>query len=308
MAVQVYDESDVIDVKFVPVLIFGPPGSGKTTISQTAEGPVLTLDFDKGAHRSFNRKKVVRFDAWPEVLTFQRGGGFDGAKTLVVDTIGRALDCMVPVVKELSAKNRGPSGLSPQGYGVLGGMFADWIKSVRDSGKQLVLLAHEKETESPGGQTIVKPDLPGKMAWSELHKWTDLIGYLRYEERRKFLDFNPSELAPCCKNAGGFEPIPVPRLEQEPDFLAGIIRSARDAIGRTAQRSAELARAEREVGDWLATDPNLEEFNAKLPEFGKYANGVKKRVWDMLLAHVAKADPAVEFDPKAKKFVMKGGA
>lgn len=305
MAVQVYDESDVIDVQFVPVLIFGPPGSGKTTISQTAEGPTLTLDFDKGAHRAFNRKKVVRFDQWADVLTFQRGGGFDGAKTLVVDTIGRALDCMVPAVKDMTAANRGPGGLSPKGYGVLGSMFADWIKTVRDSGKQLVLLAHEKETESPGGQTVVKPDLPGKMAWSELHKWTDLIGYLRYEERRKFLDFNPSEVAPCCKNAGGFEPIPVPRLEQSPDFLAGVIQAARDVIGRTAQRSAELAKVEREWADWLASDPSYDEFCERVPKVGGLTNGAKRRVWDMVSAHAAKC--GLVFDQGQKKFVAKGG-
>jgi ribosomal-protein-alanine N-acetyltransferase len=63
MTATLLEPTDVIDVAFVPLLIFGPPGSGKTTLAQTTDSP-LTLDFDQGIHRCANRRRAYRFDAW----------------------------------------------------------------------------------------------------------------------------------------------------------------------------------------------------------------------------------------------------
>lgn len=309
MAAQLIEPHEVIQVDWVPMLIFGPPGSGKTSIAQTADTP-LSLDFDKGTHRCFNRQRAVRFDCWEDVLEFQGKGGFKGYKTIVVDTLGRLLDCMIPVVKNQSAKNRGPSGLSPQGYGVLGGMFADWMRGLRDAGHDLVLVAHEREGENAQGHPIVRPDLVGKMAWSECSKWIDLIGYLRYEERAKFLEFSPNECWTCCKNAAGWGAIRVPKLEETPRFLADLLADAKKKMGKTAEASAALAAAETKWSLWLAEDPRLEDFNARLPELGQLPPDAKRRVWALLTAHAAKYSAV--WDPRAKAFVradeVKGGA
>jgi hypothetical protein len=315
--IQLIEPTDSIDVSFVPVLIFGPPGCGKTSLTQTADAP-FTLDFDTGIHRSFNRKDAVRFDSWEEAnqLLVDAAGSprhdtktpaaivakFRASKTLVVDTLGRALDKMVPLVIALNAKNRGPSGLSPQGWGVLGGMFAQWIKQVRELGKDLVMVCHEEQGSDAAGNPTVKPDMPGKMSWKEIHKWTDQIGQIRYEGKARFLDFNPTETASCCKNAAQFEAMELPRLESAPRLLADLIVEAKARIGKTAEASAAVARVVDEWQAKLKDDPSLAEFNGYLssPELKSLKDGVKAQVWHVLQAHAQAA--GWKLDKATKQF------
>jgi hypothetical protein len=301
MPAHLLEPTDVIPVDFVPVMIFGPPGCGKTSIAQTADEPI-TLDFDKGIHRSFNRKKAVRFDRWEDVTDAMDRGLFDSYQPIVVDTVGRLLDTMVPMVADQSAKHRGPGGmgLSPTGYGVLGNWFAGWIKRVRDMGKDLVMLAHEDVGKDAADNPSVTPDMPGKMSWKEIHKWTDLIGYVRYEERRKFIDFNPNQVVSCCKNPAQWEPIRVPRLEDKPRFLAELLADAKAKMGQVGDQAANAARVLADWQGWLKGDPNLAAFNARLPEVGTLTNGLKRQVWELVSRHAK--DAGLTFDPQSKTF------
>src|SRR5262249_49074512 len=153
---------------------FGPPGCGKTSLAQTCLNP-LTLDFDQGVHRSFNRKRAMRFDTWADVEEAGREGKFKAYDTLIIDTGGRCLDTMIPEVI-VGKKNSGPGGLSPQGWGVLGSKFTAWMKLVRSWRKQVVMICHQSVIEDESGNQAVIPDMPGKMALKEIHKNFDLIG------------------------------------------------------------------------------------------------------------------------------------
>lgn len=312
------EATDVIDVQFVPVLIFGPPGSRKTSLAQTADAP-FTLDLDEGIHRSPNRRAAARFASWDEVgdlIRDARPGArstttdprilekFKAARTVVVDTLGRALDKMIPGVQQLSPKNVGPGGmgLSPQGYGVLGNQFAHFIKSLRDLGKDLVMVCHEDQGTDASGDPVVSPDMLGKMSWKEVHKWTDQIGRMRYDGRSLVLDFNPSSVAVCCKNAGQLPPTTVPDFAEAPRLLADLIALAKERIGKTAAASAALAQAEAEVSARLAACDTPDALTAALSEWAAWANGKKARAWEMVKAHAA--GRGWEFDKASRRFVV----
>jgi hypothetical protein len=94
----------------------------------------------------------------------QREGKFDEAKTLVIDTGGRALDTMIPDVLRENAKNAYGGNLTPQGWGVLGSRFVTWMKTVRTLGKDVVMICHQESSKDDAGNLDVIPDLPGKMA------------------------------------------------------------------------------------------------------------------------------------------------
>ena len=143
MAAQLIQETDQIDVSSLSMLIYSQPGSWKTSLAQTANDPI-TLDFDRGAHRAFNRKAVLRFDAWRDVA--ETGKYLEGKKTLVVDTIGRALDMLAADIVATNAKHGSAAGgLSLQGYGALKSRFAQWMNNVRLAKVDVVMIAHERE-------------------------------------------------------------------------------------------------------------------------------------------------------------------
>lgn len=316
MAASLIEPTDVIDVQFVPVLIFGPPGSRKTSLAQTADAP-FTLDLDEGIHRSPNRKAAARFDTWEDVSALirdARGGKnpttdprvlekFTAARTVVVDTLGRMLDKMIPGVQQLGAKNVGPGGmgLSPQGYGVLGNQFAMWIKGLRDLGKDLVMVCHEEQGQDANGDPVVSPDMVGKMSWKEVHKWTDMIGRMRYDGRALVLDFNPSSVAVCCKNAARLDPVTVPDFADAPALLADLIATAKERIGKTAAASAALAQAEAEVAARLATCDTPEKLNEAMAALGCLPEKAKARAWAAIQKHGGAKGWA--FDKPARKWV-----
>lgn len=283
---KLIESTEVITVERMPIVIYGPPGAGKTSIAQTAPQPSLTLDFDQGIHRSFNRQKAARFESWKELNDDTHAGAFKGYASLVVDTLGRMIDLMIPeIIKEPKCGYNG--NLSPAGYGVLGARFGTWVKTIRQQKCDLIMVAHQDETTDAAGNPYFKPELPGKMAWKEIHKFTDLIARVRQVGNDRILDFNPSENA-VGKNAAQLKSkeMLVPRLEENKTFLADLLALAKTRVGCIAEEHRALASIEDEWRQALASDPPVDALNGQLPALGKIENPqVKNRVKDMIGKH-----------------------
>ncbi len=63
---KIVKSDEPLVVETVNILIYGEPGAGKTSLVNTAESP-LTLDFDKGVHRSDFRKDVLVIESWKQI-------------------------------------------------------------------------------------------------------------------------------------------------------------------------------------------------------------------------------------------------
>ena len=92
MALKITRAADPIKVERLNVVIYAPPGIGKTSLAFTAEAPLL-LDFDNGSHRAAGRKDVVRVENWTDVVGIT-AEDLAPYSTVVVDTAGRALDAI----------------------------------------------------------------------------------------------------------------------------------------------------------------------------------------------------------------------
>lgn len=297
MAAKLIQPTDTIEVKQICCLIYGQPGSRKSSLAQTAEEPV-TLAFDPGIYRAYGRKAAVLFDTWADVLEFDTRP----YKTINVDTIGMCLDKLSAAIIQDNPKNGNRlGGLSLPGYGILKTQFANWITTCKARGQDLVFVAHEK-AERQGDDVYYCPDIVGG-SYNTMMNHADAVGYMHFDKGKRVIDFSPTDqwmakVPPC-----GWGQIALPDFHAEPDFLARLLAEAKASMGKISEASAATAAVVNEWQDWLKTDPNLDTFNARLPEVGKLTNGIKAQVWHIVQAHADKC--GLVFDKKSKTFAVK---
>lgn len=260
MAAQMIEATDSIEVSSLSVCIYGPPGVGKTSLAQTAAAP-LTLDLDRGAHRSFNRRSVMRFDAWRDIES--AWPEIAKRSTVIVDTVGRSLDLLSADIIAANARHGTVAGgLSLQGFGALKSRFSQWMNQLILAGKDRILIAHEKE-ERDGDDRIMRPDVQGG-SYTELMKSCDIVGRLyRDRQGKRWLDFNPSDRH-LGKNAPGWAPFEVPDLAADAQFMADLLADAKRKIGRTAEASKAVAETVDRWQVWSDATAELSAFNAGL--------------------------------------------
>lgn len=299
MPAQLIDETQIIDVSSLSMLLYGAPGTGKTYLAQTADDPI-TLDFDRGAHRASNRRAVMRFDSFADIAEATKE--ISKHKTVVVDTIGRLLDLLTADIVRLNAKHGSAvGGLSLQGFGALKARFATWVNQLRLAGKDLVFICHEKE-EKDGDDRIMRPDIQGG-SYTEVMKFTDLVGYVSVDRQgRRLIDFNPNDRH-LGKNAAGWDTIEIPKGTKTQ--LGVLFSDAKKRIGQVSEASAAIALA---VEEWAKKlDPetvNIDKLNGSITDdFKAIAKNdpIRPQVWQLLLDFAAKYQ--ISFDAKTKKFV-----
>lgn len=262
MSLTITRSSDPIEVKTITILIYGSPGIGKTSLAFTAEAPLL-LDFDRGAHRSGFRKDIVQVERWADISSLS-SADIGEYKTIVVDTVGRLLDVMSADIIQRNPKMQGFGGaLSLQGYGALKAAYATWLGSLTSMGKDVILIAHDKE-DKKGDAPIVRPDIQGG-SYGEVFKRADGIAYMYRSGRTTMLDFSPTDQW-IGKNAAGFDPLAVPDFHQKGDYFATVIADTKAALNKMSE---EQTRVVAEIAAWnekAEASTSAEEVNALVKE------------------------------------------
>ena len=254
MALRITKAADPIEVKTITMCLYGVPGLGKTSTAFTAEKPLL-LDFDHGAYRAGNRGDTVQIESWGDVTAITPAD-LAPYKTLVVDTAGRALDCLTADIIDRDPKAGRGGNLTLQGYGVLKGAFIGWLRSMRGFGLDVILIAHSDE-QRKGDELIERLDAQGSSK-NEIYKSADVMGRLYLVGQQRTLNFSPTDTA-FGKNPGQLPPLAVPSFGEQPAYLAGVIAGIKASLNKMSaeQQSAQTALAtwaERIAGAATASD------------------------------------------------------
>lgn len=236
MALKITRASDPITVDRLNLVVYGPPGLGKTSLAFTASRPLL-LDFDRGSHRAAGRKDAVLVDSWNDVagITADDLADFD---TVIVDTAGRALDVLSADIIRTNPKHGRGGALTLQGFGELKARFIAFLKLLNGFGKDVVLIAHMDEQRN-GDEVIERLDVQGGSK-GEIYKAADAMGRITIVRGQRWLNFSPTDAA-FGKNPGQLEPLQVPHHEH-PDFAGFLGR----VIEQTKAKLNALTEEQRE--------------------------------------------------------------
>ncbi len=261
MALRIIRSTDPITVNRLNVCIYAAPGLGKTSISFTADKPLL-LDFDRGAHRSANRKDTVQVERWEDVAHITADDLAD-FNTVVVDTAGRALDTLTPDIIRRNPKMGRGGSLTLQGFGQLKSEFVAWLKHLNSLGKDVVLIAHMDEQRN-GDEIIERLDVQGGSK-GEIYKAADAMGRLSIRDGKRMLNFSPTD-ASFGKNPGQLEPLEVPHPERDPQFLARVIQQIKDRLNAMTEEQREAQAALEKWRERTTAAEDVTAINALLPE------------------------------------------
>jgi hypothetical protein len=199
---------------------------GKSTLALSSVNP-LCIDVDRGMYRVEKRYQVpsLQVENYQQVLDLLNSSELDGFDTVVIDTLGKLVDCMGEYVAKNNPKYRQSNGqLTQQGWGQIKIEFRALIKLINGRNKSVIFVAHESE-EKEGDITKKRPDVSGS-ARKDIVKELDFMGYMEMSGNKRTISFSPSG-AYYAKNSIGLDTvIEVPGIQAANSFIKDVVVSA----------------------------------------------------------------------------------
>lgn len=190
----------------ISAMIYGQPGTGKTTLALSSDKPVL-IDLDKGLHRVETRFRCpsLQVDNYQQVLDLLASDEIKPFNTIVIDTLGKLVDRMGDYVAKQNPKfKQGDGTLSMKAWGAIKIQFQNLVKQIFNMNKSVIFVAHEKE-DKDGDTRFVRPDVAGSSG-KDIIKELDLMGYVEMRGNKRTVSFTPTEKY-YAKNSLGLEPV-----------------------------------------------------------------------------------------------------
>ena len=221
--------------KTFSMIIYGPPGVGKTTLAMSAPDPIL-IDFDRGLSRTKpnHRKTAIFAENYESVLEDLKSPELAAYKTLVIDTGGSFVTYLQDWAMRSDPKvNQNKSGgISLKGHGAVKAEFVRFTNYVRDIlHKNIIHIFHSEEKADRDGkpkQRIVCEGAAKTVVWTPC----DFGGYIQMIGQDRVICFTPEEefFAKGCHGITGKYTIPVLGDNTPNDFLTKLFDTAKRNI------------------------------------------------------------------------------
>ena len=279
----------------VIIVLYGTPGTGKTSVSNTAENPIL-VDCDRGHDRAVQRVDTLVATNWNDISIEMNT--MKEYKTIIVDTAKAMLDDYLAAFAISQDAKLAYNSLKR--FGRMADDFKLFVNTVRSYGADLIFICHDKETQD-GDNIKHSPDCTGQSK-DLLIRIADQVGYVSVINGKRTIQFEPRENY-VGKNVArlGLQDVPDATSEEFETFMAGIISDVRKAI----QNNSEAQREANELLTVMRSDLdaalNPEDFDACLEARTKLPAALRKP----FAAEVNKRakEKGYTFDKKENKYI-----
>jgi len=241
MALRIHSPSAL---KYAKVLVFAPPGHGKTFLLGTAQEddrtyPMLFLDFDAGSETLDGLDiDVIRIRSWKdsdEVLEHLEKGDvvtigdkeydFGEYRSIGIDSISEWNRwAQLQILEKEGKSRRDPDLIELKDYNRVGTQLRRVLRRYRDLPMHVFLSAHAQDREEPRVGQIKKPDLSGQLS-DEIAGLVSTVGYLavdREDGERVLILHGYKEYRTKCRtpwNTSAPETIVAPDITEILDVL-----------------------------------------------------------------------------------------
>lgn len=290
-------KNDVTPERPVIIVIYGVPGSGKTSLATTAENPIV-IDTDRGYDRAVQRVDTLTAQRWQDIECEK--DTIKQYKTVIVDTAKAMLDDYLSAY--VCEKNYKLKNNVLKRFGQMADDFKQFVNFLRSNGSDIIFICHDKETQE-GDVVKHAPDCTGQSK-DLLIRIADQVGYISIQNKQRVITFEPIDNY-VGKNVAQIDTLVIPNSPSK-EFdtcMADIVKNVKTAIlsKSEAQRKAkELLESLRENLAEVNTLSGIEEILTRskdLPEIMKAPFFAE--IKDFL------SKKGFEYDSKKRKFTEK---
>lgn len=305
-------KNDIVPERPVIIVLYGTPGTGKTSLAITANAPLL-IDTDRGFDRAVQRPDLVlTASCWEDIFNEEivgkyviidnkqvwKPGIIGESKTIIVDTAKAMLDDYLSAYAIKQDYKLEKNSLKR--YGAIGDLFKNFVNILRQNGSDIIFICHDKETIE-GDVIKHSPDCTGQSK-DLLIRIADQVGYICKENGNRIIKFEPMDTR-LGKNVAGIPDTWIPDYgtAEFDTCMADIIKRVKAAIISKSEAQALAQKAVEEARVILAAATTVDDAN-KLIDVAHALAPVHQRAFMNLMIKELQAK-GIDFDKSTKKFI-----
>ena len=283
-------KNDVMPERPVIIVLYGTPGTGKTSLANTSNNPIL-IDTDRGSDRASNRVDTLMASKWMDIENEKEA--IKGYDTVVIDTAKSLLDDYLSdyvVSQNYKLKTNGLKRI-----GEMAEKFKEFVNFLRQNQSDIIFVCHDKE-QAEGDIIKHSPECTGQSK-DLLLRIADQVGYITMVNGQRTVVFDPTDTT-VGKNVAQIPPMPIPDVSSVnfQDCMATIITKVKTALVNKSEAQKEAQAALEEARKKVSEAKTLKDAN----ELIGVANGLAQ-------IHQAAFKKYVVSEMKKLGFVIKDG-
>lgn len=283
-------KNDVMPERPVIIVLYGTPGTGKTSLANTSKNPIL-IDTDRGSDRASNRVDTLMASKWMDIENEKEA--IKGYDTVVIDTAKSLLDDYLSDYVVSQNYKLKTNGLKR--FGEMAEKFKEFVNFLRQNQSDIIFVCHDKE-QAEGDIIKHSPECTGQSK-DLLLRIADQVGYITMVNGQRTVVFDPTDTT-VGKNVAQIPPMPIPDVSSVnfQDCMATIIAKVKTALVSKSEAQKEAQAALEEARKKVSEAKTLKDAN----ELIGVANGLAQ-------IHQAAFKKYVVSEMKKLGFVIKDG-